>query len=134
MTHPLLEYYVKKAEEMELGISMTLYVNGLIIEGITTSQKRYYEDIWTVLTSANSSDESNRDKMEIVNSSLRGFMQLETEKEKTPESVPEYIYLTKVKMYRGSAEDFILTPHWVGKLSSVDGFYIGIREDEGDSE
>ena len=50
MAHPLLLYYVKKAEEMELGISLTLYVKGLIVEGITFSRSKYYEEIQPILT------------------------------------------------------------------------------------
>ena len=51
MAHPLLLYYVKKAEEMELGISLTLYVRGLIVEGITLSRNKYYEEIQAILSS-----------------------------------------------------------------------------------
>ena len=50
MAHTLLLYYVKKAEEMELGISLTLYVKGLIVEGITLSRNKCYEEIQAILT------------------------------------------------------------------------------------
>lgn len=133
MTHPLLEYYVRKAEEIELGIGLTLYVKGLIIEGITLSQKKYYEDMWTALTSANVMDESNRDTMDMVDHSLRDFLhgEIEKEREKTIDSVPEYIYLMNVKIYSGSVEEFTSTLYWIGKLSSIDGFNLGVRQDEG---
>jgi hypothetical protein len=131
MAHPLLEYYVKKAEEMGMGINLTLCVNGLIVEGVTTSQRSYYEEIWTVLTSAKSANESNREQVDIVNSSLHDFIELEEEKEKTQDSVPEYIYLRKVKIHSGSTEDFIMASQWVGRLSSVDAFSIGtFRKDD----
>lgn len=131
MAHPLLEYYVKKAEEMGMGINLTLCVNGLIVEGVTTSQRSYYEEIWTVLTSAKSAKESNREQVDIVNSSLHDFIELEEEKEKTHDSVPEYIYLRKVKIHSGSTEDFIMASQWVGRLSSVDAFSIGtFRKDD----
>jgi hypothetical protein len=126
MAHPLLLYYVKKAEEMELGISLTLYVRGLIVEGITISRKIYYEEIQAVLTSGTPTlNESNADKLNKVHSSLRDFILMETEKENTEFSVPEYIYLKDVKIYRGSPNDFVFTQHWVCNLSSVDAFSIG---------
>ena len=126
MAHPLLLYYVKKAEEMELGINLTLYVRGLIVEGITISRKLYYEEIQAVLTSGTPTlNDSNADKLDKVHSSLRNFIHLETEKEKTEFPVPEYIYLKDVKIYRGSPNDFVFTQHWVCNLSSVDAFSIG---------
>ena len=110
MAHPLLLYYVKKAEEMELGISLTLYVRGLIVEGITISRKIYYEEIQAVLTSGTPTlNDSNADKLDKVHSSLRDFIHMETEKENTEFSVPEYIYLKDVKIYRGSPNDFVFT-------------------------
>ena len=126
MAHTLLLYYVKKAEEMELGISLTLYVNGLIVEGITLSRNKYYEEIQAVLTGGPpATDDSNVDKLVDVNSSLRDFIRKETEKEGAEFSVPEFIYLKDVKIYRGSPNDFVFTQHWVCNLSSVDAFSIG---------
>jgi hypothetical protein len=119
-------YYVKKVEEMEVGISLTLYVKGLIVEGITLSRNKYYEEIQAILTgSTPATDDSNADKLEEVHSSLRDFVHTETEKEKAEFSVPEYIYLKDVKIYRGSPNDFVFTQHWVCNLSSVDAFSIG---------
>ena len=64
MAHPLLLYYVKKAEEMELGISLTLYVKGLIVEGITLSRNKYYEEIQAILTGGTpATDDSFVDKL-----------------------------------------------------------------------
>jgi hypothetical protein len=126
MAHPLLLYYVIKAEEMELGISLTLYVRGLIVEGITLSRNKYYEEIQAILTSGTpATNDSNADKLDKVHSSLQDFIHTETEKEKTEFSVPEYIYLKDVKIYRGSPNDFVFTQHWVCNLSSVDAFSIG---------
>jgi hypothetical protein len=128
MAHPLLLYYVKKAEEMELGIDLTLYVRGLIVEGITLSRNKYYEEIQAILTSGTpttTTNDSSADKLDKVHSSLQDFILTETEKEKTEFSVPEYIYLKDVKIYRGSPNDFVFTQHWVCNLSSVDAFSIG---------
>ncbi len=126
MAHPLLLYYVKKAEEMELGISLTLYVRGLIVEGITLSRNKYYKEIRAILTSGTpATNDSNPDKLHKVHSSLQDFIHTETEKEKTEFSVPEYIYLKDVKIYRGSPNDFVFTQHWVCNFSSVDAFSIG---------
>ena len=126
MVHSLLLYYVKKAEEMDLGISLTLYVKGLIVEGITISRKIYYEEIQAILTSGKPAlNDSNADKLDKVHSSLQDFIKLETDKANTEFSVPEYIYLKDVKIYRGSPNDFVFTQHWVCNLSSIDAFSIG---------
>ena len=126
MAHPLLLYYVKKAEEMELGMDLTLYVKGLIVEGITLSRNKYYEEIQAILTGGTpATDDSNIDKLVDVNSCLRDFIRKETEKERAEFSVPEFIYLKDVKIYRGSPNDFVFTQHWVCNLSSVDAFSIG---------
>ena len=126
MAHPLLLYYVKKAEEMDLGISLTLYVKGLIVEGITISRKIYYEEIQAILTGGTPAlNDSNADKLDKVHSSLQDFIKIETDKANTEFSVPEYIYLKDVKIYRGSPNDFVFTQHWVCNLSSIDAFSIG---------
>ena len=126
MVHSLLLYYVKKAEEMELGISLTLYVKGLIVEGITISRKIYYEEIQAILTGGTPAlNDSNADKLDKVHSSLQDFIKIETDKANTEFSVPEYIYLKDVKIYRGSPNDFVFTQHWVCNLSSIDAFSIG---------
>ena len=126
MVHSLLLYYVKKAEEMELGISLTLYVKGLIVEGITISRKIYYEEIQAILTSGTPAlNDSNADKLDKVHSSLQDFIKMEIDKANTEFSVPEYIYLKDVKIYRGSPNDFVFTQHWVCNLSSIDAFSIG---------
>lgn len=126
MVHSLLLYYVKKAEEMDLGISLTLYVKGLIVEGITISRKIYYEEIQAILTGGTPAlNDSNADKLDKVHSSLQDFIKIETDKANTEFSVPEYIYLKDVKIYRGSPNDFVFTQHWVCNLSSIDAFSIG---------
>jgi len=126
MVHSLLLYYVKKAEEMDLGISLTLYVKGLIVEGITISRKIYYEEIQAILTSGTPAlNDSNADKLDKVHSSLQNFIKMETDKANTEFSVPEYVYLKDVKIYRGSPNDFVFTQHWVCNLSSIDAFSIG---------
>jgi hypothetical protein len=126
MAHPLLLYYVKKAEEMELGIDLTLYVKGLIVEGITLSRNKYSEERQAILTSGTpTTNDSNADKLDKVHSSLQDFMKMEIDKVNTEFSVPEYIYLKDVKIYRGSPNDFVFTQHWVCNLSSVDAFSIG---------
>lgn len=105
------------AEEMELGISITLYVNGIIVEGIKFSRNKYYEEIQPILRSGiPSTNDSNADKLDKVRSSLRDFIHTETEKEKTDFTFPEYIYLKDVKIYRGSSNDFVFTQHWVCNL------------------
>jgi len=117
---------VKKAEEMELGISLTLYVKGLIVEGITISRKIYYEEIQAILTSGTPAlNDSNADKLDKVHSSLQDFIKMEADKANTEFSVPEYVYLKDVKIYRGSPNDFVFTQHWVCNLSSIDAFSIG---------
>ena len=126
MVHSLLLYYVKKAEEMDLGISLTLYVKGLIVEGITISRKIYYEEIQAILTSGTPAlNDSNADKLDKVHSSLQDFIKMEIDKANTEFSVPEYVYLKDVKIYRGSPNDFVFTQHWVCNLSSIDAFSIG---------
>ena len=126
MVHSLLLYYVKKAEEMDLGISLTLYVKGLIVEGITISRKIYYEEIQAILTGGTPAlNDSNADKLDKVHSSLQDFIKMEADKANTEFSVPEYVYLKDVKIYRGSPNDFVFTQHWVCNLSSIDAFSIG---------
>jgi len=117
---------VKKAEEMDLGISLTLYVKGLIVEGITISRKIYYEEIQAILTSGTPAlNDSNADKLDKVHSSLQDFIKMEADKANTEFSVPKYVYLKDVKIYRGSPNDFVFTQHWVCNLSSIDAFSIG---------
>jgi hypothetical protein len=120
MAPQLLEYFLKQAEEMELETGITIFVDGLIIEGITISQRKYYENFWTELTDRVPTSTESRDVLSKVNSSIRDFLQ--SESMKASDSVPKYIYLKDVRIYVGSTEDFIEYPDWAGELSSVAGF------------
>ena len=59
-------------------------MRGLIVEGITLSRNKYYEEIQAILSSGTpATNDSNADKLDKVQSSLRDFIHTETEKEKT---------------------------------------------------
>jgi hypothetical protein len=52
--------------------------------------------------------------------------QLRTKGINGQEGRPEYIHLNKVAIYQPSSTEPLLSPYWRGKLSSVDGFYVGL--------
>jgi hypothetical protein len=123
MVHPLLEYYVKEAEEIKLGISMTINVKGVVIQGITMSQKEYYEDFWTLMSAGKPTSEANKPALDKVNTRLHDFIKTQTD-DKKQRTDPEYIYLRNARLYSDSPDTFIGVGPWAGKLSEVDGFSI----------
>jgi hypothetical protein len=128
MVHPLLEYYVKKVEEMDLGIGIILYVKGLIVEGITVKEKRFYEEFVDYFKDVSPSEGISPAMSDKIDSDLLAFVhQVKEAKREMQSSVPEYIYLIEAKVYSGPS--FIRVGFWSGKLSSVDAFSIG-REEE----
>jgi hypothetical protein len=128
MVHPLLEYYVKKVEEMDLGIGIILYVKGLIVEGITVKEKRFYEEFVDYFKDVTPSEEISPAMTDKIDSDLLTFVhQAKETKREIQNWMPEYIYLIEARVYSGSS--FIRVGFWSGKLSSVDAFSIGREED-----
>jgi hypothetical protein len=117
---------------MDLSIGIILYVNGLIVEGITVKEKRFYEEFADYFKDVTPSEEISPAMTDKIDSDLLTFVHQVKEAERDMQNwMPEYIYLIEARVYSGSS--FIRVGFWSGKLSSVDAFSIGREEETIDS-
>jgi len=132
----LLETLVNLANQFELGIPITLIVQGAVITGQLIGVKQYFTEYGSVLGQGfrGLSEEIAASVQRIFTDtgdqslvSLRDRNQQDTE-ESEPES-PTYIHLKDTKFVFGSS----LTPEgngvlWRGRISEVVGFSLGTLE------
>lgn len=123
----ILENLVKETEITGLGFTVTLYVNGLIIVGNIIRLKRYCELMSTIF---DEQEVPGGDPTEVKTWKLyREEYKLTFEKEsvKTVKNI-EYIHLEDAKIYssQGLVPTYIAINPWRGKISSIDGWSIGL--------
>jgi hypothetical protein len=123
----VLEYLLKRLEETDAGISLTLCVNGLIIAGQMISSKKYFDKISTIFNEGKiTTDDPSLIKRGLPYlQQVRQFMQ-QKGKSSEEQNNPKYIHLDNVVMYPSDPSKPLGANVWRGKLSSVDAFSIGI--------
>jgi hypothetical protein len=122
----VLEYLIKILEETDLGVSLTLCVNGSIISGQMISSKRYFEELSSIYSEKNitTNDPSLIEKGLPILQQVKQFLQ-QKGKSREEQDNPKYIHLEKVVIYPSNPSQPVGATVWRGKLSSVDGFSIG---------
>lgn len=122
----VLEHLIRRLEETDAGINVTLCVNGLIISGQMISSKRYFDKISnffnenSIITDDSSLIERGLPYLQQV----KQFMQ-QKGKSSEEQNNPKYIHLDNIVMYPSDPSHPFGANVWRGKLSSVDGFSIG---------
>lgn len=122
----VLEHLIRRLEETDAGINVTLCVNGLIISGQMISSKRYFDKISnffnenSIITDGSSLIERELPYLQQV----KQFMQ-QKGKSSEEQNNPKYIHLDNIVMYPSDPSHPFGANVWRGKLSSVDGFSIG---------
>jgi|SRR5215212_10476650 len=126
----ILEYLVHQVEETGVGKPVTLCVNGLIVTGIIIRAKYYYDRMSIMFD--NDEEKLTNDQIEVetmdkYKEHYKQFMLQLRSKHIENHHSPKYIHLHNVKIY---SLDFLSVPFptdlWRGKLSSIDGFSLGI--------
>ena len=137
----ILEYLVQKTEETGVGIGLTLFVKGFVIQGALVQSRHYYDFMSKLLEESETRKTKTiiytDDKVELglwksYSEEYKKFMmQLRAKGINGQEGRLEYIHLSKVLIYQPSSTEHIVLPYWRGKLSSVDGFCVGdVRNQE----
>jgi hypothetical protein len=127
MEHPLLEYFIRIAEELDIGISLVVSVKGIIVEGITISEMEYYKEVWSALTDLKPRYEPgfSKESLDTWDSSLHDFMQSQEKRKNT-----EFMYFKDASIFSGSTTEYVEEPYWVGRVSYIDAFWIGTDDNK----
>lgn len=118
---------VNPTDSSEIGL--TLNVHGTIVSGLMIGIKRYYEEVGKTFVdgiNSGSPEEASRVKEEFT--MLFDSLKLPpTEKELEEGLQFNHIYLKNPKIY---GTRVFSPPFWIGKIESVDGFFLGILQEE----
>jgi hypothetical protein len=130
----ILEFLVKKVDQTGVGSGITLCVNGLIVTGTLMRSQLYYDEMFRFFddTEITTKDKSDIEQGRKYYEEYKRFMKEMKEKSNPEkrEDNPEFIHLSDVMIYPSS--DLLhpfYTDLWRGRLSSVDGFYIGYQRE-----
>ncbi|WP_085505840.1 gas vesicle accessory protein GvpU [Thalassobacillus devorans] len=113
----VLSMYVKAANKHDFNLAITLNVNGALVTGTTISAQSYFDKI-------SESFEDGNDVAQSLSDQLRSASETA---EKSSSDEAQFIHLKEAQVYCGDSNP---TPSkgkflWRGKLSEVDGFFLG---------
>src|SRR5215212_4546546 len=113
----LLEFLLRKVEETGIGAGITLCLNGSIITGNLIKSKIYYDKITA----------KNQDELYKWSGYYSEYVVFINglKKQEDPQNL-KYIHLEHVTFRNVNSNILTQAIVWRGKLSSVDGFSIGI--------
>jgi hypothetical protein len=124
----ILEHFVQRVEETGVGKSLTLCVNGLIVVGNIISSKNYYDKM-SALYDKLQIVTKDQSQIELTDKEIEHYKQFMDElksKHTEKQTSDRYLHLDEVEIY---PSDVLSTPFlgnvWRGKLSSIDGFFLG---------
>jgi len=124
----LLEFLLRKVEETGIGAGITLCLNGSIITGNLIKSKIYYDKMIEMYDFDNSQlTAKNQDELDKWNGYYSEYVVFinELKKQEDPQNL-KYIHLEHVTFRNVNSNILTQAIVWRGKLSSVDGFSIGI--------
>lgn len=127
----LLEFFIKHVTLGAMEIVVTLNVKGLCISGNLISVKQYYNELSNICNKSKKSHEIKNDEDKEVTESFKKFYDkvgatVPTDPKNLEKYNMKYIYLNNARFYSGfRAIPFESGVLWMGRLESVDGFFIG---------
>ena len=124
----LLEFLLRKVEETGIGAGITLCLNGSIITGNLVKSKIYYDKMIEMYDFDNSQlTAKNQDEVDKWNGYYSEYVAFinELKKQVDPQNL-KYIHLEHVTFRNVNSNILTQAIVWRGRLSSVDGFSIGI--------
>jgi hypothetical protein len=122
----ILEFFVQAANKHDFSLDITLNVKGAVITGTMVSAKEYF----------NALSETLEDGNEIAQAVSEQLGKSGEAAEANPDSEAYFIHMKNTKVYCGDSKP---TPSkgeilWRGKLTEVDGFFLGKIFDSSDKE
>jgi len=124
----LLEFLLRKVEETGIGAGITLCLNGSIITGNLIKSKIYYDKMIEMYDFDNSQlTAKNPDELDKWSGYYSEYVVFinELKKQEDPKNL-KHIHLEHVTFRNVNSNILTQAIVWRGKLSSVDGFSIGI--------
>jgi hypothetical protein len=133
---------INPSENSEIDI--TLNVHGTIVSGKMIGMKRYYKEIGKVFVDAiidtshettsppdETSPENSSPAKEIFKKLFNEIESLGQKELEEGEFEFNHIFMRNVKIYNGEQSiPFKGTTYWIGKIQSVDGFFLGMMHPE----
>ena len=122
---------INPSEKSEIDI--TLNVHGTIVSGKMIGMKRYYEEIGKVFIDAitDGSPENTAPSKEVITMLFDKIEPLNPKQLEEGEFEFNYIFMKNAKIYNwGQGIPSTGTTYWIGKIESVDGFFLGMIQPE----
>ncbi|WP_172370395.1 gas vesicle accessory protein GvpU [Sporosarcina jiandibaonis] len=122
----ILEFLVQAANKHDFNLDITLNVKGAVITGTLVSAKEYFSTLSSTL-------EGGNDIAQMLSEELD---QAEEIAQKNDDTEANFLHMKDAKVYCGDSKP---TPSkgqilWRGKLSEIDGFFLGRILDGSDQE
>jgi hypothetical protein len=119
----ILEFFVLAANKHGFSLDITLNVNGAVISGTLVSAKDYFDSLSETFEDGNEVAQKISEQLAKAGESI----------ESKNEAEAQFIHLKNTKVYCGDSKP---TPSegkilWRGKLSEIDGFFLGRISDSG---
>jgi hypothetical protein len=118
---------INPSEKSEIDI--TLNVHGTIVSGKMIGMKRYYEEIGKVFIDAitGTSPENPSPAKEVLKMLFEKIESLNQKELEEGEFEINHIFMRSTKIYNGGqVVPSTGTTYWIGKIESVDGFFLGM--------
>jgi hypothetical protein len=124
----ILEFLISKVEETGIGAGITLCINGSILTGNLIKSKIYYDKMIEMYDFDNSQlTAKNPEEIDKWNDYHEEYVDLINElKKQDNQQNLKYIHLEHVTFRSVNSNILTQAIVWRGKLSSIDGFSIGI--------
>ncbi|WP_368502975.1 gas vesicle accessory protein GvpU [Alkalihalophilus sp. As8PL] len=113
----ILQFFVQAANKHNFSLDITLNVKGALISGTLISAKEYLNEL----------SESFEDGNEVAQKVSKELSKASEEAESGSPSEVSFIHMKHTKMFIGDSKSTPSTGKiiWRGKLSEVDGFFLG---------
>jgi hypothetical protein len=123
MKDNILEFFVHAANKHDFSLDITLNVKGAVITGTLVSAKEYFNTLSQTFEDGNDVAQKLSEQLEIAGEAAQS----------NDDSEIHFIHMKETKVYCGDSKP---TPSkgdilWRGKLSEVDGFFLGKIYDSG---
>jgi hypothetical protein len=124
----ILEFLIRKVEETGIGAGITLCINGSILTGNLIKSRVYYDKMIEMYDFDNSQlTAKNQEEIDKWSDYHAEYVDLITElKKKDNQHNLKYIHLENVTFRNVNSNILTQAIVWRGRLSSIDGFSIGI--------
>ncbi|WP_233129897.1 gas vesicle accessory protein GvpU [Domibacillus epiphyticus] len=126
MKDSILEFFVQAANHHDFSLDISLNVKGAVISGTMVSAKEYF----------NTLSETFEDGNETAKMLSEQFVKTGEAVQANDDSEAYFLHMKDTKVYCGDSKP---TPSkgkilWRGKLSEIDGFFLGKIIDSSDKE